>query len=117
MKITKRFLKHLINEAKGKSKDSCPKPTQDAALNKKNKARAADSKKIKYGMPGEIPELKKMADAKRLCGNCAAYDISASMVKCGGANKKGTIGYCKMHDFSCTAKATCLTHAQGGPIK
>ena len=43
--------------------------------------------------------------------------ISKKMIACGGANEEGTVGYCKMHDFSCAAEKTCLTYAPGGPKK
>ena len=115
MKITKRFLYSLIREAQGDN--SCPKATQDKALNDKNKKRASLNKKVKYGLPSEVPELKSLAKKNLFCSNCAAYDISKNMIRCGGANKQGTIGYCKMHDFSCASKKTCLTHAKGGPIR
>ena len=59
----------------------------------------------------------ELAEQGKLCGNCAAYDISPKMVSCGGADAEGTFGYCKMHDFSCAAEKTCLTYAPGGPKK
>ena len=113
MKITISYIKHLIKEVKGD--DSCPPATQDKGLNSTNKLKAARNPKIKYGHPDKVPELKTLADAGNLCGNCAAFDISEKMIKCGGANRKGTVGYCKMHDFSCAAEKTCLTWAPGGP--
>ncbi len=113
MKITRRFIKNLIKEAKGD--DSCPAATQDAKLNSENKRKAARNPKIKYGHPSKVKELQKLAKNNKLCGNCAAFDVSKKMIKCGGANKKGTSGYCKMHDFSCAAEKTCLTWAPGGP--
>ena len=113
MKITRRFIKNLIKEAKGD--DSCPAATQDAKLNSENKRKAARNPKIKYGHPSKVKELQKLAKNNKLCGNCAAFDVSKKMIKCGGANKKDTSGYCKMHDFSCAAEKTCLTWAPGGP--
>ena len=113
MKVTRRFIRNLIKEAAGD--DSCPAATQDKGLNAKNKAAAAKNPKIKYGHPDKVPELESLAKQKKLCGNCAAFDISKAMVGCGGANEEGTVGYCKMHDFSCAAEKTCLTYAPGGP--
>ena len=69
-------------------------------------------------MKGEdAQKILALAGENKLCGNCAAFDISKEMVACGGANSEGTVGYCKMHDFSCTAEKTCLTYAHGGPKK
>lgn len=113
MKITRRFIKNIIKEAKGD--DSCPVPTQDKKVNAQNKIKAAKNPKIKYGHPSKVKDLRKLSRENKLCGNCAAFDISKKMIKCGGANKKGTSGYCKMHDFSCAAEKTCLTWAPGGP--
>jgi len=113
MKITRRFLRNLLKEAAGR--DDCPEATQDKKLNDKNKKLAAKNKKIKYGHPDKIKELEKLAKENKLCGNCAAFDISQKMIDCGGANEEGTMGYCKMHDFSCAAEKTCLTYAPGGP--
>tara|TARA_B100000161_G_C33466221_1_gene375837 strand:- start:332 stop:679 length:348 start_codon:yes stop_codon:yes gene_type:complete len=113
MKVTKRFLRNLIKEVKGD--DSCPAATQDQNLNLKNKKIAAKNPKIMYGHPSRVKKLRKLARENKLCGNCAAFDIGKKMIKCGGANKKGTAGYCKMHDFSCAAEKTCLTWAPGGP--
>ena len=115
MKITRRFLRNLLKEAAGR--DSCPEATQSKKLNDKNKKLAAENKKIKYGHPDKIKELEGLAKENKLCGNCAAFDISQKMIDCGGANEEGTMGYCKMHDFSCAAEKTCLTYAPGGPKK
>lgn len=97
--------------------DSCPAATQDKNLNSKNKTLAAKNVDIKYGHPSQVDALKPLANEKKLCGNCAAFDITPQMINCTGANKEGTVGYCKMHDFSCAAEKTCLTWAPGGPKK
>ncbi len=39
MKITRRYIKHLIKEVKGD--DNCPAATQDKRLNSKNNRKAA----------------------------------------------------------------------------
>ena len=113
MKVTRRFIKNLIKEAKGD--DSCPAATQNAQLNSENKRKAGRNPEIKYGHPSKVKELQKLAEEKKLCGNCVAFDITPQMIDCGGANEAGTVGYCKMHDFSCAAEKTCLTWAPGGP--
>lgn len=115
MKITKRFIKNLIKEAKGDN--SCPIPTQEKEVNNINKGKAAASRKIAYMHPADAQLLLALVEEGSLCGNCAAFDITPQMVKCGGANSKGTVGYCKMHDFSCSAEKSCLTWAPGGPKK
>ena len=114
MKITKRFIRNLIKEAKGEA--SCPAPTQDNRLNSKNKKKAAKNPKIMYGHPRKVKELQKLAKENKLCGNCAAFDISKKMKDCNVKVEQG-MGYCKMHDFSCAAEKTCLTYAPGGPKK
>ena len=65
--------------------------------------------------PEDALKILELAEQGKLCGNCAAYDISPKMVACDGADAAGTYGYCKMHDFSCAAEKTCLTYAPGGP--
>ena len=125
MKITRRFIHNLIKEAKGD--DSCPAATQDKRLNRKNKRKAARNPKIKYGNPSKVKELQRLAEEKKLCGNCAAFDVTKKMQACMGVKpeyekvtaefliKNNKAGYCKMHDFSCAAAKTCLTYAPGGP--
>ena len=113
MKITRRFIINLIKEVKGD--DSCPAATQESEVNQLNKGKAAVDRKIAYMHPEDAVKILELVEENKLCGNCAAFDITPQMVKCGGANKQGTVGYCKMHDFSCAAEKTCLTYASGGP--
>ena len=113
MKVTRRFLRNLIKEAKGE--ESCPIATQEKDVNHANKGMAAIDRKIAYMHPEDAVKILQLADEGKLCGNCAAFDISDKMIECGGANSEGTVGYCKMHDFSCAAEKTCLTYAPGGP--
>jgi hypothetical protein len=115
MKVTKRFIKNLIKEAKGD--DSCPIATQEEEVNVLNKGNAAIDRKIAYMHPEDAEKILALAEAESFCGNCAAFDITPQMIECGGANEEGTAGYCKMHDFSCAAEKTCLTWAPGGPKK
>ena len=113
MKITRRFLRNLLKEQTGD--DSCPVATQEKEVNAANKGLAAVDRKIAYMHPEDAEKILKLAEEEKLCGNCAAFDISQKMIDCGGANEEGTMGYCKMHDFSCAAEKTCLTYAPGGP--
>lgn len=139
--IRKVILSEKVKEDK-KGSDTCPRATQDAVLNTKNRNRAI--KKLGYGPanpanPGDFWEEKAemwddipVSEAKSmLCGNCAAFDVSPKMLSCiekglegGDANEKGwdtikagKLGYCKMHHFKCAAKRTCDTWVTGGPIK
>ena len=113
MRITKRFIQNLIKEVSGD--DSCPIATQEEDVNAINKGQAAVDRKIAYIHPEDALKIIKLAEEGKLCGNCAAFDLTPKMVSCGGANSQGTVGYCKMHDFSCAAEKTCLTYAPGGP--
>ena len=113
MKITRRYIVNLIKEVKGD--DSCPAATQDKELSNFNRGVAAQDRKEAYMHPEDAIKILELAEEGKLCGNCAAYDISPKMVACDGADEEGTYGYCKMHDFSCAAEKTCLTYAPGGP--
>ena len=115
MKVTRKFIKNLIKEAKGD--DSCPSATQDKDLNSKNKMLAADNPAANALNLQGADTATVPSGQQKLCRNCAAFDITPQMVDCGGANEEGTAGYCKMHDFSCAAEKTCLTWAPGGPKK
>jgi predicted RNA-binding Zn-ribbon protein involved in translation (DUF1610 family) len=95
--------------------DSCPIATQNKRVNRQNKLKAASDPQIKYGHPDRRRILRPLAEQGKLCGNCAAFDVSEQMQQCGGANVEETRGYCKMHDFTCAAQKTCLTWAPGGP--
>jgi predicted RNA-binding Zn-ribbon protein involved in translation (DUF1610 family) len=97
------------------SRDSCPVATQDQRVNRQNKQKAARDPEIKYGHPKRRRILRPLAEQGKLCGNCAAFDVTKKMQQCGGANAEETAGYCKMHDFTCAAQKTCLTWAPGGP--
>ena len=113
MKITKRFIKNLIKEVRGDN--SCPVATQDKELGNFNRGVAASDRKVAYMHPEDAMKILELSEQGKLCGNCAAYDISPKMIACDGADAEGTYGYCKMHDFSCAAEKTCLTWAPGGP--
>ncbi len=112
MKITRKQLRQIINEA-----TSCPVATQSKDVNSENKRKASSNEKIMYGHPDSVSVLAPLQEVGKLCGNCVAFDITKKMQDCGGANAQGTVGYCKMHDFSCAAEKTCLNWAPGGPNK
>ena len=114
MKITRTFLRYLIKEEKKENK--CPEPTQNSELNELNKGKAAVNREIAYMHPEDAQKILEMVKKEKLCGNCAAFDISQEMIDCGVKVDEG-FGYCKMHDFSCAAEKTCLTWAPGGPKK
>lgn len=140
------MLKVLINEirkvliSEEKKAVKCPPAASDAVLNTKNRNKAI--KKLGYGpanpslankefwaKKAEMWDNIPVTEAKTmLCGNCAAFDISPSMLKCikdgldeatgGDATiKAGKLGYCHMHKFKCASKRTCDTWVTGGPIK
>jgi len=132
--------RQVLDEAK--KQKACPTPTRDVQLNLKNRNKAI--KKQNYGpanpslankpfweekakMWDDIPisEAKTM-----LCGNCAAFDVSAKMKKCIQDGLKddaetdsyetvraGRLGYCHMLKFKCASKRTCDAWVTGGPIK
>lgn len=137
----KQVVRRILLEERKPAGKACPRATQDAVLNTKNRNKAI--KRLGYGpanpaKPGDFWEKKSemwdnipVGEAKEmLCGNCAAFDISPEMLKCidkgisgedsresGRATiKAGKLGYCHMHKFKCAAKRTCDTWVTGGPI-
>ena len=95
-----KFSDDLIKEVKGV--DACPVATQEEEVNSSNKAKAAVNRQIAYMHPEDAKKILELAEDEKLCGNCAAFDISAQMKDCGVEVGQG-FGYCKMHDFSCAA--------------
>ena len=85
---------------------SCPPATKDSKLNEQNKQKAKENPEIKYGNPEQM-----LSEGKK-CGNCAAFDTSEEMVRCGGATEDKSMGYCTMHKFTCSAEKSCLTWAK-----
>lgn len=124
MKITRSFLRNLLNEVKGDK--ACKRATQDSKFNSSQKIKAATNPKIAYG-PAIRPELKKLVKEKKLCGNCGAFDVTKEMQKCMDVEYENPTaefliegkkkGYCLMHDFMCSGHKTCLTWGSGGPKK
>ena len=81
MRITRRFIQNLIKEVRGD--DSCPVATQEKELSDFNRGVAASNRKIAYMHPEDAIKILELAEEGKLCGNCAAYDISPKMVQCG----------------------------------
>jgi len=124
------------------SAPSCPAPTQDIALNIKNRQTAIDD--IGYGPlnPDEPNKefWQEKADrwkttpaeaSKSICGNCVFFIKTPSMLECiskgieqGGSGEQNAwdaidqadLGYCEALDFKCAASRTCNAWATGGPI-
>lgn len=116
--------------------EDCPEATTNIELNLDNRQKAID--KAMYGPldtsnPGDywdkVAERWKVpveeAESK-ICGNCAAFNITKSMKECiaegigEGAEaviEAGELGYCEFFDFKCAAKRSCLAHVGGGPIR
>ena len=113
MRVTLNYIKNLLREAAGD--EECPPASQDPDLNAQNKGKAAINRKISYIHPEDAAKIVAMAEEEKLCGNCAAFNISEQMVQCGSASADGATGYCMMHEFTCAAEKTCLTWAPGGP--
>ena len=121
-----------------KNSEPCPAPTQDLALNTRNRQFAIDV--YDYGPPNpqrpslwywkklaskvwKIPKKKvtpqQVGDIKSMrCSNCVAFDVSDRMEECmpGPVTYAGKLGYCWMHDFKCASLRSCATWAGGGPI-
>lgn len=124
-----------------KAEESCPKATQDIAVNLANRGKA-----IKTAMYGPLNpsepnteywgKLAKEWDVdiasakKQLCGNCSLFIQTPSMKDCinkgvtGGdrqdeweaIDSAGELGYCEAFDFKCASKRTCRAWVAGGPI-
>ena len=120
--------------------ESCPRATQDIALNLKNRQNAIDT--AMYGPanpmdPGDffekiaaqwdVPVEKAMT---MRCGNCAVFIVTPKMLECikTGLAKGDTeqdaydvmlqteLGYCEAFDFKCAASRTCRAWVAGGPV-
>jgi hypothetical protein len=125
----------------GKAANTCPKPTQDIALNLRNRKKAIDDASYGPLNPNEknTAYWSKLAGEwdvdvatakKQRCGNCALFIVTDKMKDCieqgvtGGERKDewdaidavGELGYCEAFDFKCAAKRTCRAWVTGGPI-
>jgi hypothetical protein len=117
--------------------DMCPEATQNVKINLENRQYAIDSANYGPLNPNEPNEdyWKAKADQfkgdlesakKALCGNCAFFVQTKSMLECiaGGINdtnewdtiEAGDLGYCEAFDFKCAADRTCAAWVVGGPI-
>ena len=94
---------------------SCPVPTENLELNKKNKMEAKEL--YDYGE----------AQGADKCGNCAFYDQREGVLSCikQGLKAQGIMltpeelserGYCRALDFTCGSGAWCKAWTEGGPI-
>ena len=120
-----------------KFQEGCPIATEDVATNLKNRQRAIDEAHYGPLNPNEPNEeyWKKKADMfggdiqsakKALCGNCAFFVKTPSMLDCiaKGINdtnewdtiNAGDLGYCEAFDFKCAGARTCDAWVVGGPI-
>lgn len=123
------------------SSQACPLPTQDIALNLKNRQTAIDTANYGPLNPNEPNRVfwMRLADkwsvseeqAKQSrCGNCAAFNQTSQIKACieqglaaGGSTgdewdtvSAGDLGYCEAFDFKCAANRTCDAWVVGGPI-
>lgn len=124
-----------------KADDSCPRATQDIAVNLRNRGKA-----IKTAMYGPLNPAEKndeywsklgdewdvsISEAKQQrCGNCAMFIVSPKMKACiqsavtgtqrsdewDAIDAAGNLGYCEAFDFKCASKRTCRAWVTGGPI-
>ena len=123
----------------------CPLPTQDVAINLKNRNHAF--KEYGYGPPNpdEANDAFWLKKAKMYnaptdtvqtmrCGNCAAFIQTPKMLGCimsgldkGKDSKKeldydeqfvktADLGFCELFHFTCAAARTCDAWKMGGPI-
>jgi hypothetical protein len=84
---------------------SCPVPTQDSAVNAKNKQGAVED--ADYRDPPE--------SSAELCGNCGAYNQTSEILDC-LKDDSGDLGYCQIYKFVCTSDHVCDDWVKGGPI-
>ena len=124
-----------------KAAESCPKATQDVAVNLRNRKKAIKSASYGPLNPEETNAAYwlsiatewdvSIAEAKKQrCGNCAVFIQTPQMKECiskgltGGDRKDeweaidsaGELGYCEAFDFKCASKRTCRAWVTGGPI-
>ena len=123
--------------SKEKMEEDCPIATQDVETNLKNRQRAIDEAHYGPLNPNEPNEeyWQKKAEMfggdiesakKALCGNCAFFVKTPSMLQCiaDGINdineldtiQVANIGYCEAFDFKCAGARTCDAWVVGGPI-
>lgn len=138
---TGKVLGFVFEQKAEEAGDSCPKATQDIAVNLSNRGKA-----IKTAMYGPLNPAEpnteyweKLANEwdvdvesakKQRCGNCSLFIVSPKMKACinegvtGGDRQDewasidaaGQLGYCEAFDFKCASKRTCRAWVAGGPI-
>jgi hypothetical protein len=130
------------DEDEEEASSSAPIATTDETVNMENRQKAIDE--FSYG-PEKVEEVndefwnekktkfrvKTVELAKqKLCGNCAAFNIKAEMLKYldNGIDKeidendvwdadKENRGYCEFLDFKCHKMRSCNSWVEGGPLK
>lgn len=136
------FLEQIEKEISQKADNKCPIPTKNISINLKNREKA-----IKTAGYGPLNPKEENADfwkekasrwdvgdeqaKKSLCGNCAVFIRTPSMLKCieegltdvdkneqnaWDAIDAAELGYCDAFDFKCAASRTCDAWVVGGPI-
>ena len=126
----------------GNPAGSCPRATQNIEINAKNRNAAIENPMIAYGPANPSLENASFWGKKArlwgvsarqartmLCGNCKAFNVSPTIVKCMGPmaerddysktnlTKSSVLGYCEMHEFKCASTRTCSTWVHGGPTR
>jgi hypothetical protein len=142
VKSLSRFVDRELSPVTAAAPAGCPPATQDVSLNLRNRENAIKS--AAYGpLNPKLPNTEfwaKKADRwtvsprqarQSLCGNCAAFIVTAKMLDCiadglkqGGGSAKdawstveaGELGYCEAFDFKCAASRTCDAWITGGPV-
>lgn len=123
-----------IESYRSEKTNECPIATQNLEVNTRNRNSAIQADYIQYG-PLNLSDAKFYLDLAHFwrtsvnvakqsnCMNCAAFDISPSMLDCMPGplsepiqDQEGYLGYCWMHHFKCHSARTCRTWAAGGPI-
>jgi hypothetical protein len=127
------------DEAAKSEGESCPRATQDIALNLENRQHAIDTAMYGPANPNEPGDYFDQIAAKwgvpvetamtMRCGNCAAFYVTPSILQCikkgldagGGPDSydviiQAELGYCEAFDFKCAASRTCSAWVTGGPV-
>lgn len=93
--------------------EACPLSTQDEDLNAENRQVAVDE--ANYREPNTGVAFR----SDQVCGNCAAYNQTKSILECLGLDddmENPPLGYCQIYKFVCKSENTCDSWAEGGPM-